>query len=214
MTTLQDSLTSLKTILNRNDCTDATAIGFIQMAQTRIERTLRTPGQETIGTVVGNATAITNSIVLPSDFLALKLMYTQGSWGGMELLEYRSTATFFKEQNRSMGSTNGLSPKYYTRVGSSFLLTPPLPANQTIWMNYYAAQPQLVDPTDSNFFTISAQDLLVYGALSFACDYFVDDRMGGFEQRFAQLMGDIAEQSRETDMSQSDMAIAPAHSDY
>lgn len=214
MTTLNDAITSLTAILLRNDMTQAQAINFIQMSQTRIERTLRTPGQENMGTITGNDSAPTGSIVLPADFLALKLLYTQGSWGGMDLMEYKDTAGFFKAQNRSMGTSNGVSPKYYTRVGSSYLITPPLPAGQEIYMNYYAAQPQLVSPTDSNFFTISAQDLLVYGALSFAGDFFVDDRVGSFEQRFAQLMGDIETQARETDMSQSDMAIAPAHSDY
>jgi hypothetical protein len=214
MTTLQDTITAFQAILVRNDCTTAQATNFIQMAQTRIERTLRTPGQETIGTITGNANAPTNSIVLPNDFLALKLMYTQGTWGGMELMEYRSAATFFTEQRRSMGGVSGLHPKYYTRIGSSLMLTPPIPAGQEIWMNYYAAQPMLVNPTDSNFFTVSAQDILVYAALSFAADFFVDDRTAAFEGRFNQLMGDLAEQARETDMSQSDMAIAPAHGDY
>jgi hypothetical protein len=215
MTTLNDAISALSAIILRNDMTTAQATSFIQMAQTRIERTLRVPGQENVGTITANSTDAMDAIVLPQDFLSLKYLYTPGE-SGMDLMEYKDLASFFKAQKRLAWTS--IIPKYYTRVGSSYLITPPLPADPTgtaaIYMVYYAAQPMLVNPTDSNFFSISLQDLLVYGALSYAGDYFVDDRTASFEARFTQLLNDIAEQGRETDWSQSDMAVAPAHSDY
>lgn len=208
MSTLQDSITSVKAMLNRNDCTDALATQFVQMAQTRIERTLRVPGQETIGTITGNDTSPTDQIIIPADFLAMKYLYTPGP-NGMELMGHKDITHFFALQNHQ-----GTSPKYYSRVGGSFLIAPVLAPGANIWFVYYASQPQLINPTDANFFTISCADLLTYGALSFACDYFVDDRTAAFEQRFSQLMGDIADQGRDTDWEQSDMAISPSHTDY
>lgn len=206
---LQDIINSVEAIMVRSDMTDALATTFIQQAQTRIERVLRVPGQETIGTITGNATAPTDQIVIPADFLALKFLYTP-THSGMELLDYKDLASFFKTQ-RQVG---GIHPKYYTRVGGSFLIYPVLPPNANIWMAYYAAQPTLVNPTDGNFWTISCADLLTYGALSFACDYFVDDRTAAFEARFSQLLEDIAAQGRDTDWDQSEMAMSPAHTDY
>jgi hypothetical protein len=213
MATLNDAITAFQAILVRNDCTTAQATTFIQQAQTRMERTLRVPGQENLGTIAANSADALNSIVIPNDFLALKYLYTPGWDCGMDLMEFKDIASFFKAQKNLAFAS--IVPKYYTRVGSSFLITPPLPAGDgIIYMVYYAAQPQLIQPTDSNFFTVSLQDALVYGALSYACDYFVDDRTAAFEGRFTQLMNDIAEQGRETDWSQSDMAVQPAHSDY
>lgn len=207
MSALQDSINTLTAILNRNDLTTALATTFIQQSQTRIERLLRVPGMETIGAISGNATAATDQIIIPANFLALKLLYTQGPSGGLDLITFKDVQHFFQEQKRSAG----VVPKFYTRVGGSFLLTPVLQPGNTIWMAYYASQPQLIAPADQNFWTISCGDLLTYGALSFACDYFVDDRVQAFEARFTQLLSDIADQGRDTDMETSGMAIAPAY---
>lgn len=207
MSTLQDSINTLEAILNRNDLTDALATTFIQQAQTRIERKLRVPGMETIGAIGGSATSPTDQIIIPSNFLALKLLYTQGPSGGLDLMSFKDVSHFFMEQKRG----GGVVPRFYTRIGGSFLITPVLQPGNDIWMAYYASQPQLIAPTDQNFWTISCADLLTYGALSFACDYFVDDRVQSFEARFNQLATDIAEQGQDTDMETSGMAIAPAY---
>lgn len=207
MNTLQDSINSLKAILCRNDLTDALATTFLQQSQTRIERTLRVPGQETIGTITGNSSAPTDQIIIPANFLSLKYLYTLGQHGSMELLSHQDIKHFFA----STANQTGITPKYYSRVGGSFLITPVLAPLANIWMVYYASQPQLIVPTDQNFFTISCADLLTYGALSYAADFFVDDRVQAFEGRFGSLMEDITAQGIETDMAQSDMAIAPAY---
>ena len=157
MSALSNIITSLEAFLNRNDCTDALATQFVQMAQTRIERTLRVPGQETIGTITGNATAPTDQIIIPADFLALKYLYTTGS-NGMDLMEHKDIKNFFAVQARTMGGMGGVTPKYYSRVGGSFLIAPVLAPAANIWMVYYASQPQLINPTDANFFTISCVD--------------------------------------------------------
>ena len=39
-------------------------------------------------------------------------------------------------------------------------------------------------PTDTNIISVIAWDLIVYGALVLACEYYNDKRRDGFEQRF------------------------------
>ena len=130
----------------------------------------------------------------------------------MGLMEHKDIKNFFAVQARHHGRHGRYLPQVLLAgrrvVPYRYQVLAPA-AN--IWMVYCASQPQLINPTDENFFTISCADLLTYGALSFACDYFVDDRTQAFEARFAQLMGDIADQGRDTDWEQSDMAVAPAH---
>lgn len=195
--------TDLLAILNRNDCTTDLANRFINLAQSRIERTLRVPGQEQITIATGNDSSVTptNSLVLPQDFLSLKHMYS-----GSTLMENKDIGHFLGIPQALAGD-----PKYYCRVGAAYLVKPTVPQGSQVVMVYYATQPVLTNDTDSNFFTGAAADLLLYGALSYACDYFVDDRTAAYESRFAQLYSDIEEQGRMTDMDQSAQAVSPAY---
>jgi hypothetical protein len=199
----QQIRTKVKALLNRNDCTDELANDFIDMAQTRIERTLRTPGQEKISITTGNSLPIpTDQFVIPADFLELKSLYTVE--GGT--LVYKELGTFFK-----LPKVQGCPPKYYTRVGGSYLLSPSIPSGVSLYAYYYAAQKNLSADTDTNLFTQVCSDLLIYASLCFAADHFVDDRVAGFESRYELLLGELNEQARQTDMQQSSMSIEPAY---
>jgi hypothetical protein len=188
-------------ILNRNDCDTDLANDFLNMAQTRIERTLRIPGMEKMMLTTGTADVPTDQIVLPTDFLSIKHLYA-----GSMLLVHKDIGHFLGLQ-----AAPG-TPRYYSRIGGSYLIKPSLPAGDQTVMVYYAAQPSLVNDTDENLFGLIAADLLIYGALSYATDYYVDDRTQSFEGRFTQLYNDLDEQGRMTDMEQSAMAVAPAYS--
>lgn len=190
----------LLAILNRNDCTDDLANDFIDMSQSRIERTLRVPGMEKISIVTGNATPATESIVIPQDFLSLKHLYS-----GSTLLVYKDLGTFLKYPQ-----VVGI-PQYYTRVGASYLVKPTVPEGDTVYMVYYASQAELTADTSTNFFTTVGADVLIYAALCFAADYFVDDRLATFEARYSSLYAELEEQGRMTDMEQSAMAMQPAY---
>jgi hypothetical protein len=202
--TLASLRTKFLAILNRNDCTTELANDFIAMAQTRIERTLRIPGMEKMMITQGTADVPTDQIVIPPDFLSIKYLYSDHT-----LMEHKDFGHFLR-----IPLAPG-DPRYYSRVGGSYLIKPSLPSGHQTTMVYYAAQPSLVNDTDENLFGQIAADLLIYGALSYATDYFVDDRTASFEGRFTQLYADLEEQARMTDMEQSAMAISPAYStDY
>jgi hypothetical protein len=196
--------TKLAAILNRNDATTELLNEFLGMAQTRIERTLRIPGMEKMMITQGTQDVPSDQIVLPPDFLSLKYLYSDCG-----LMETRDLGHFLRLQ-MAPGD-----PRYYVRVGGSLLIKPTLPAGHQTTMVYHAAQPPMVADTDENLFGQIAADLLIYGALSYATDYFVDDRTATFEGRFNQLYDDLDEQARMTDMEQSAMAVSPAYNtDY
>lgn len=200
----QDIRNKFLAILNRNDCTDDLANDFLSMAQTRIERTLRMPAMESMSITTGNSVTPTDGIVLPNDFLSLKYLYS-----GDALMENKDIGHFLRIRDA------GQCPKYYCRVGATLLVKPSVPDGLQVVMVYYASQPALQVDTDTNIFTTIAADLLLYASLSYACDYFVDDRTQSFEGRFLSIFEDIEEQSRLTDMEQSAQQIAPAYNtDY
>lgn len=192
----------VKALMNRNDFSDALANTFIDQAVARIQRTLRIPPMEK--TEIYTCTEIDPEVlVLPNDFLNIKFLYANS-----HLMEYVDLGTFLARPE------NGGAPKIYTRVQAA-LKVKPIPAEgQEITMVYYGEIPDLVVDSDENFLTAIAPDLLTYGALTFAADYFVDERKAMFEERFAAIYGELEEQSRLAEMDQSAMRVQPAHSNY
>lgn len=187
-------------ILNRNDCTDETANNFIDLAMSRIQRTIRLPAMEKQQDFTSNDVG-DNLLVLPQDFLSLKFI-----WSGDSMLEYRDFATFL-----SYPSSQGL-PKIYTRVRGGIQVKPIPPVGTKISMVYYGEFGELSTDTSENTLTNFAPDLLVYGALSYAADYFVDDRRDLFESRFEAIYRELEEQNRTVEWDQATLAIQPVSS--
>ena len=195
--------TQLLGLLNRNDCTDAQADIFIEQALARIQRTLRVPAMEAEESITTNDTN-GDTIVLPNDFLNIKYLYSTTNEGTV-MMEYRDVATFM-----AIPSATG-QPRFYTRIRGELKMKPYPQVGTNVQMIYYNEIPDLVNDTDSNFLTIIAPDLLVYGALTFAADFYVDDRKPIFEERFGAIYGEVEEQSRLVEMDQTTLAIAPAY---
>lgn len=195
--------TSVKNLLARNDATDSIVDGFIEMAMARIQRTLRVPPMEKmeIITVVEDSP---NTIVLPADFLRMKHLYTT-SLSINNSIEYKDVSSFMQ-----IPDAPGGVPRIYTRVQGSLLLKNTPPVGLKIAMVYYGEIPDLVADTDTNFLTEIAPDLLIYTALSFASDYYIDDRKEQFEQVAESAFQQLMDQSYETEMAQEGLAVSPS----
>jgi len=141
-----------------------------------------------------------DTLIIPPDFLSIKYLYC-----GNVLLKYKDLGHFLRYPQQV-----GI-PEIYTRIQASILVKPEPPVGTTTLMVYYAAQADLESDTDENFFSVVMADLLIYAALSYAADYFVDDRAPAFESRYTQIYGDIEEQNRLVEMDQSAMNVAPAY---
>ena len=193
----------VKALMNRNDFTDALANTFIDQAITRIQRTLRVPDMEsTEQYVIG--TENPETLALPSDYLSIKFLYADD-----RLLEYVDLGKFLSTPNEI-----GIQPLMYTRLQEALKLKPSPAEGSSVTMVYYSKIPALVSDSDTNWLSLSASDLLIYGALTFAADYFVDERKGAFEERFGSIYAEIDEQARINEMDQSALRIQPAYSNY
>lgn len=192
----------IKALMNRNDFTDALANTFIDQATARIQRTLRIAPMEKMG--LYTITAVTpDTLVLPNDFLNVKHLYT-----GTSVLEYVDLAKFL-----GTTTTTGV-PRIYTRIQGSLIVKPTPVVDSTIVLVYYGEIPDLVADTDETWLSVIASDLLIYGALTYAADYFVDERKADFEARFGQIYAELEEQGRLGEMDQSAIRVQPTASDY
>jgi len=180
-----------KALLNRSDCSDALADTFIDQALTRIQRFLRIPAMEQQQTYsFTSGTAITQ-VVVPANMLEIiDLQYD-----GMGLV--RVPLHEMAEQHKAAETG---SPKYFTREREVIKISP-LPTSGTLYLNYYAEFDELTDDSSENIITLIASDLLTYSALSYAADYFLDERGPLFDQKSGQFLAEIQEQANAAEQS-------------
>ena len=186
----------LLALANRNDLSEALADTFIEQALARIQRTLRVPAMEKVQTYTVNDIA-PNALILPNDFMNIKHLYC-----GDVLLEY-------VDLNRYLQYVDSVdTPRIYTRIQGELKVKPTPPEGTEILMVYIGEIPDLTSDTSTNFVTEIAPELLVYGALTYAADYFIDERKPLFDETFNRVFAELMEQAYLTEFEQSAMSIA------
>lgn len=187
--------THFKELLNRSDCSNALADTFINQSITRIERSLRIPPMEKSYSYAISGS--TDELTIPSDFLeAINMYFDNTSMNRVSMNRFLDV---------SVGDETG-TPLYFTREASKFKIYP-YPTTGTVVLNYYASFPAMVADSDENDLALIASDLIAYGALSFAADYFLDERGQLFEGRFAQLLSELQGQANDAETSGSVQVI-------
>lgn len=191
--------THFKALLNRSDITDALANTFIDQGIARVQRSLRIPSMEKQYnySVVGPTTFIT----LPNDFLESISVY----YDGHQLAKVTLQEILERQKTGEQGQ-----PHYFCRQGGSYLISPS-PSSGTVTLDYYAQFPDMMLDTDENILAQVGSDLIIYAALTYAADYYIDERSPVFEQKFNQFMVEIQEQSNDAELSGNMQAISPAY---
>jgi len=178
--------TQFSAILNRRDCSTALAETFINQAMTRAQRDLRTPPQEKFKSYT--VTDGWDGATVPDDYLKMIVLSVDDT--PVQYVPY--------EKFVSMGTLTG-QPKYWSRFLSTFKLNPDAAIDNVVNLYYYGEYSPLTSDADTNVLTESAADLIIYGALSYAADYFLDDRRDAFEARYMQIKDDLAWQAYDAD---------------
>ena len=188
-------------LLNRRDLTPTLRDTFIKQSIQRIQRTLRVPAMEKSLRITADGT--TNKVALPRDYLELVNLVdetTNYRIQRSDLTTVRQTATLLGEY-----------PKIFAREGRTLLLAPTPPGGATLRMDYYADFSGLSEGTDSNILTDIAPDLIVYGALSYATDYFLDKRKDQFEGTYQRIFMDLQDQADRDELS-GGVSVKPTYS--
>lgn len=192
-----DIRSHFKALLNRSDCSDTLADTFVDQSIARIQRTLRIPSMEKQQSYT--LSAATTLLVLPNDFLEIiNLYYDNTSLTRVPLNQIME----YKDANE-----NG-TPKFFTREGSSLLIYPH-PTSGAVKLNYYGQFADMTADSDENALAQASSDLIIYGALSYASDYYLDERGPLFEQKFVQFLAEIQEQANDAETSGTVQAMRP-----
>lgn len=188
-------------LINRRDLSSNTTLAntFINMAIMRIQRELRGPALEKIVQVT--ITSPYTVLVIPSDFLEL-----------ISIIPDKSNAALTKcdiSKARALAQTVGC-PEFYARQGGQWILGPAPAAGDVIDLTYYAELTPLVLDSDTNVISLVAWDLIVYGALSAAGDYYRDNKTPDWEARYTQILKALQDQGDEDEFS-GGSAVMPAY---
>ena len=196
--------THFKALLNRSDITDALADTFVDQSISRIQRTLRVPAMEKIQTyTVSSQTA---KIVVPNDLLEIIGIYHNTTSLTRLPLHDMLTATATGET----GTAN-----HFTQQGGDVLLFPQ-PISGTVSVSYYSQFADMSLDSDESSLAQFASDMIIYGALTYASDYYLDDRGPIFEQKFVGMMSEIQEQANDAANSGTIQVMRPSatYTDY
>jgi hypothetical protein len=146
-----------------------------------------------------NLTASTSTLIIPADFLEIIDIY----YASTNL----SRVTMSRYVEMSQPAEQG-TPRYFTRVGETIKIYP-YPTSGSVSINYYGQFADMSQDTDENDLAIIASDLITYGALGYASDYFLDERGPLFETKFVQFLSELQEQANDAELSGTVQAMQP-----
>lgn len=186
-------------LLNRRDITPTLVNTFMDFGVQRIQRELRIPAMEKL---ISMSTDGTSALQVPGDLLEVIAMYTDDSANTQKLI--RTDLQTILDYAKVAGS-----PRYYYREGAFFTIGPCPPAGTSVYLNYYVNAGTLSADTDTNWITQVAPTLLVYAALSYAADYFLDDRKQMFEASYVQIAEQMQLMALQDELQNA--SISPAY---
>lgn len=186
-------------LLNRRDITPSLVNTFMDFGIQRIQRELRLPSMEKL---IAMTTDGTSALQVPGDFLEVIAMYTDDAVNSQKLV--RCDLQTILNYSKIPGS-----PRFYYREGSFFTIGPYPPSGTSVFLHYYVNASSLSADSDTNWITQVAPTLLVYAALSYASDYFLDDRKQLFEASYIQIAEQLQQMALQDELQNA--SISPAY---
>jgi hypothetical protein len=193
--------TQFTALLNRRDITPSLIETFMSLSIQRIQREVRIPPMETVVALETDGTAL---LSVPGDLLQFISVHTNNT-------TYADKLTRTDLQTILKWSKISGIPRYYHREAGNLYIGPYPEEGTLVYVHYYQDASALGADSDSNWLTIVAPALLIYGALSYAADYFLDDRKMLFENTFIATKESLDEMAKRDEVENA--SISPAWSD-
>jgi hypothetical protein len=140
---------------------------FITLAEARLQRELRT--RPMLKSATATMTGGDNTVGLPTDFLEMRDLFTQGN--PRMPVSYMSPSAF----TRNARATESGRPVDYSVIGSEMNFAPIPDGAYVLEMLYYYKPDALSSTNASNVFLANYPDLLLYGSLAQAEPYLMND---------------------------------------
>ena len=185
-------------LLNRRDITPSLTNTFMQFGIQRIQRELRIPAMEKLANFVTDGTY---NVAVPGDYLEMLSIYTNTTTSHTRLTRVDAQSILDYSQQSGI-------PQFYSRIGGNFVVGPVPPSGTSVFIYYYADASALVADSDTNWITEIAPTLLIYAALSYASDYFLDDRKQMFEASYMQIAEQLQNMALQDELENASVSSA------
>lgn len=171
-----DSLVAaVKDRADRTDMADAQAEGFIQQAENRLNRILRTWQMEESDTVTTDANGVGT---MPTDFMVMRAVYDSDN----KIIPFANVEW--------LTETLTDAPKSYGLVDGSLKLAPA--AVETLTLLYYERIPALTASNTTNWLLTAHPDIYLYGALAAYADWRDEDAaLAKYDGIFSRTLSEI-----------------------
>lgn len=186
-------------LLNRRDITPSLVTNFMNSSLQRVQRLLRVPAMEKaqIITVGTDFTGIT----IPGEFLQLISLTCNGTQ-----LRQASLDEVLRLQELGEGQ-----PRVFHRLLNKIIVAPIPSVGTKFRMDFIGDFGAIQSDDDEPTILEIAPDLVIYGALVFAANYYLDQRLNTFETTFQTLLTEYQAQAYD-DAIAGGAAISPAYS--
>jgi hypothetical protein len=174
-------------LLNRNDITDTQTDLFISLGLRRIERLLRTPMQRPSISFTVPADW-DGGFGIPDDYLGFYYLKVNG-------------IPISRISTNSAGKPYPGTPSEFYMDRGKFMFRPTLVEGDVIDFGYYQEFPQGVSAESYTNYSVVITDLVVYAALIYAADLFVDVRKADFSNSFTEFMNEVQLMADRDEMS-------------
>ena len=184
--------------LNRADLTSQIQT-FIQFCEADLNTRLRSRE------MIVNATATSDGqfVALPPDWLEAINMMIVGGQSPLRYITPDEADTIIKAQTYT-------STRFYSMTTGVIELVPPAVDDITIDMVYYGKIPALSDANTTNWLLTKAPDVYLYGALTHAAPFLMDDqRMPVFSQIYLARVQSLQDESQKALHSGSPLISRP-----
>ncbi len=189
ITTYSELQTAVSNWLARSDMASIIP-DLIRLGEKRINRDLRIRAMEESL----DETIASGIITVPSDYIALKHAYIDGS--PTQWLERKSAEWIYQYYPTRAADAK---PCYIAREGDNFIFGPYPDSGYNVKGVYYKKITDLSDANPTNWFLTNAPDLLLFAALSEAESYIMnDERILIWENKYQMVRSQIqSEDDRE-----------------
>lgn len=175
---------------------------FIQLAQTRISRDLRTEKMLKVATTT--TTSNDGTVSMPSDMLEVREIHLQGN--PPVRLEYQSPDLFFKDGQTSLSGR----PHYFTMLGVEFQFAPKPDSTYTVQILYYSQPTFISTTTASNLYLAYYPDALLYATLAEAEPYLMNDaRIQTWSQLYDRAIANIKKNDLGSTYPYTSISVTP-----
>jgi hypothetical protein len=174
-------------VLNRTDLSTTLTELFINQAMVRCQRDLRTPAQENQGSTTIEEGF--SSVTVPVDYVSMIAVMCDNKY-----VTYLPLSRFLELEETGTGT-----PMYWCRLGTTFQFRPVPAVGKVVDIYYYGEFTPFTEDDAETTISVVAPDLLIYGALSYAGDYFIDERTASFEGRYMSILQALQDQAYDAD---------------